>query len=166
MKLKNQKLTEEYDRVLAKLRRGFDIGREIDALMVEKERLVEMLGNIVKPLKAEGGHGSQISDSTGDLAVKLADRERKLDEKILQKEDERTELLTYIITECDNPTDALILQLRFVNCMRWEEIERRTYFSEKYPQKRCRKAITNIAFQNLRRSKAGNEESTEIHLHM
>lgn len=146
---KNQKLTEEYQKVLDYLRTGFDIGKRSEALWIEKNRLKDMLGNIVKPLTSEGHSSGQISDSTGELAVKLEEKERRIDQQLIELEDKRDELLSFIVEETEDAMDALILQLRFVECKKWEQIEEDTFFSEKYPSRRCHRAILRIAHRNM-----------------
>lgn len=78
-----------------------------------------------------------------DKVVKIVDLEHKLLEDIAQLT-EMYEVGDRMINSLDNPTDRLILTMRYINHMRWEEIAQELSYSVDHVYYRHRHAIKKI----------------------
>lgn len=104
------------------LKRYKSIITQIDLLEQERQRLLAGVIGAAK-LGGSGGFGSGIADKTGDIAVRIADLDRLIGSKL----DILIALRIRIeqaIAALPDETDALLMRLRYINCLQWSEIER------------------------------------------
>ena len=99
-----------YKRIIAKIR---VLERDIEKLTAE-------IGG--GSLKSDGmPHGTSLSDSTGDIATRLADIKRKREQMLLEAVDRRDEI-TQLILKVQDPIYMKLLYSRYVELMDWNDV--------------------------------------------
>lgn len=110
------------------LRQYVQIEREIGRLLEERQRWIDLATRIT-PAYSDAPKGGQSGNGKIPAAVeRIAEQEEKIDAKIaelvgLQREIER------LLNEVKNPDYRLLLELRYLQEMTWEQIAERMHYS-------------------------------------
>lgn len=103
------------------LHRGYKIDKEINALLLEREKAFNLACKVSAPpsdnerVKASAGNGSE------NRYIKYAEYSRLIDSRIDRLYQVKNEILT-VISAVENNTYRTLLILRYVQFKTWEEI--------------------------------------------
>lgn len=103
------------------LNRGYKIDKEINALLLEREKAFNLACKVSAPpsdnerVKASAGNGSE------NRYIKYAEYSRLIDSRIDRLYQVKNEILT-VISVVENNTYRTLLILRYVQFKTWEEI--------------------------------------------
>ncbi len=88
-----------------------------------REQLAEMreAADIRSPSLSDMPRASGVKDKIGEIVPSIADQETELEEMLAEMEEKRRELTAFINT-VPNYRIRLILQLRYVKLMTWQEV--------------------------------------------
>lgn len=88
-----------------------------------RERLAELreAADIRSPSISDMPRAPGLRDKVGDIVPRIADEEAELEEMLREMEEKRRELNAFI-TRVPNVRIRLILQLRYVKMMTWQEV--------------------------------------------
>ena len=110
------------------LRQYGQLKREVLRLIDERQRWVDLATRIT-PAYSDAPKGGQSGDGKIPAAVeKIVEQERRIDAKIA----EMTKLLDEIeklLGEVGNPDYRLLLELRYLQGLTWEQIAKKMHFS-------------------------------------
>lgn len=128
-----------------KLKEGIIIERKIRFLLTELQRLQSQYGDIVKPLKTDGGgRGNLPSDPVGNLASEVADEEEQILSDIRECRKQKAELKAFIEIYCVNEYQEEVLKRRFVSFQTYETIADEMFMSLRNVFKIRKKAIQEM----------------------
>ncbi len=65
--------------------------------------------------------GGKIADKVADVAIKKAETERKIKQKLIELENAKDEVTNYILN-IDDPQTRLIFKLRCLNLLSWNQV--------------------------------------------
>ena len=130
---------EQYKRIVAKIR---VLERDIEKLTAE-------IGG--GSLKTDGmPHGTSLSDSTGDIAARLADIKRKREQMLLEAVDRRDEI-TQVILRVTDPIYMKLLYDRYVELMSWDEVTNDLgLYNDQYVRGKLHSRALNVAEEILK----------------
>lgn len=128
-----------------KLKEGISIERKIRFLLTELVRLQSQYGDIVKPLKTDGGgRGNLPSDPVGDLASEVADEEEQILKQIRECRRQKQAIRELIERFCFDEYQEEVLKRRFVNFQPFETIADEMYMSMRNVFKLRKKGIQEM----------------------
>lgn len=110
------------------LNRGYKANEIINGLLAEKQHLRDIATNITSTLSADRTFCRNISDKTGDTAVKLADLEHEIDCEVDKYIDIKREI-RIVINAVKNCDEQLVLRHRYLEFMKWDEIANKMNYS-------------------------------------
>ena len=95
----------------------------------ERDKLWELATKITVPTDKEAIQTSGVSDKVGEIASRLADVERELDEIIDEYIDIQRECISYIERLADKPIEYTVIHKHYVLYKSYAEIEREENYS-------------------------------------
>lgn len=134
-----------YREIEQKLKEGIVIERKIRFLLTELQQLRQQYGDIVKPLKTDGGgRGNLPSDPVGDLASEVADEEDRILQQIQEARRRKQEIRNAIEVFCEDEYSAEVLKRRFLSFQSFETIADEMFMSLRNVFKLRRKGIQEM----------------------
>lgn len=122
------------------------LNRQIDRLEKEKNKWIERATKISAP--SDGmPHGSGVSDTVGFAVSKAADLAAKIDREIDKLADLRREIEAAIRTVDDRVLYEL-LEYRYLDCMRWEEVAEAMSRDIRWIFRLHRKALSKLTIKS------------------
>ena len=116
----------------------------VDAKISERDKLWELATKITVPTDREAIQTSGVSDKVGNIAAKLADIDRELNEIIDTYIDIKNECLKLIERLADEPIDYRVIHKRYVLFKSYVEIEYEENYSHDWIMKVRRRALNRI----------------------
>lgn len=118
--------------------------RQLEELKLYRDRLPGLQDG--DPVQTSG-----ISDRTGNLAVKIASLDNRINEEIdilVDKKEEARELFENLN---NNLKLKMIMELRYLECMEWEEVSKVSYYSLRYVHKLHGQAMETLFEKDTKR---------------
>ena len=113
------------------LERIREIDREIDLLIAERNRTLDIVLQItVDPSDVRAQSGS-ISSRVENAAIRMIDLSEKIDKKIDEYIDMKAEA-GRLIDRLDDSRYRAVLKYRYIDGMKWREISKRMCFDERW----------------------------------
>lgn len=100
----------------------------------ELKHLEYMAEAIVKPI-TDGGRGNLPRQPTEEIAIKISEKKAKLLDQLVNLENQRDDVETYIITAGLQPLLERILLKRYIELKSWEKVAKEVHYSQKYIEK-------------------------------
>ena len=114
--------------------------KELEKEKVRLNELLSLRGGSSMALSPTS-FGKSISDKTGELAASISDLREMIDENIKRCFDEMKKISSFIYS-IENSEIRLIMSLRFINGMTWQQISFNIgYQDESTPRKRLERFI-------------------------
>ena len=111
------------------LQRGYRINELIESDLREVKRLRDIATSLSSPGFCEKVRGGSVGDASYTRTVeKIIALESKIDSEIDELVSVQTEIRE-VIDKVQNKDEKLLLRLRYVECLRWEEIAEKMSFS-------------------------------------
>lgn len=131
-------------KVKAYLRKAWEINVQIEHYQSEIRRLKYLRDSIVKPL-TDGGRSNLPGDPTGNIAIMIQEKTAKLMDKLVDLENQRDDIETYILVSDLTPRHKEVLLKRYVELKSWDKICKEMIYSENHPKKLHAQAINFLA---------------------
>lgn len=148
-----------YRETETQLKEGIVLERRIRFLLQELQTIRNQYGEIVKPLKTDGGgRGNLPSDPVGNLASEVADEEDRILEQIQEARRRKQEIRNTIEVFCEDEYSAEVLKRRFLSFQSFETIADEMFMSLRNVFKLRRKGIQEIT---RRRNEAGEKSAVK-----
>lgn len=122
-------------------------------LQQELKHLEYMAENIVKPL-SDGGRGNLPGHPTEEIAIKISEKKARLLDQLVNLENQRDDIETYILTAGLQPIFERVLLKRYIELKTWEKVAREMHYSQKYIEK-----LHGIALRILAKKWRGKDET-------
>lgn len=138
------------------LNRGYKIDKEINALLLEREKAFNLACKVSAPpsdnerVKASAGNGSE------NRYIKYAEYSRLIDSRIDRLYQVKNEILT-VISAVENNTYRTLLILRYVQFKTWEEIAECMGYSDKWLRTYLHKMALNACEIQFKRRSNGEK---------
>lgn len=104
-----------------------DSQKRIAALKEELENIRDIASNVSVRADADRVAGSKARDSMANHAIHAVDVERRLETAIAHLQDWLNRCL-FLIEQMENEDEKLVLTYRYINGMRWEDIQRKMHY--------------------------------------
>lgn len=115
-------MMETFRSIEQKLKEGIVYERKLRRLQKELAELRSQYGDIVHPLKAEGGRSNLPSDPVGKLATDILEEEERIVSQIQETRRMKKELKEMIETFCIDDIQADVLIRRYVYFQDYDSI--------------------------------------------
>lgn len=103
------------------------IKQRISALQSELEDIRENATRATSRITAERISGTGKKDGMANAAIRAVDVERRL-ETLIDHQRDCLDMRLFLIEQMDNESEKLVLTLRYIRCMRWEDIAREIHY--------------------------------------
>ena len=134
-----------YREIEQKLKEGIVIERRIRFLLTELQTLRQQYGDIVKPMKTDGGgRGNLPSDPVGDLASEVADEEEVILRQIREAKEQKRAIRDLIETYSTDDYQEEVLKRRFIFFQSFDTIADEMFMSLRNVFKLRRKGIQEM----------------------
>lgn len=123
----------------------------LNELIQSHQKELEQLNDIATKVTAglnERVSSSGVSDKVGATATKIVALQDKIKDEIDKLVDLKTEIHT-VIEQVENKDERLLLRLRYIEYMRWEEIATRMNFSYRNATRVHAEALKHVKIPNL-----------------
>ena len=124
--------------------------KNIEKEIAEIEEEIKSLATISSPQITGMPHGTDVSNPIEKyylkkeaLEEKLNQRKEILNDKLIASETEKIRLES-IIEQIDDPEVKTIARMRFIQCMKWEDIGNKIYLDRTNCARKLKKYIQNI----------------------
>lgn len=124
------------------LNQAYRLNELIQSHQKELEQLNDIATKITSGLEERVSSGG-ISDKVGATVTKIVALQDKIKDEIDKLVDLKTEIHT-VIEQVENKDERLLLRLRYIEYMRWEEISLRMTLSLRYVMKIHTEALGNV----------------------
>lgn len=114
---------------------------KIDIENIKKE--IESLPTISSPQLTGMPHGSGVSNPIVSYVIKKEELTERLNQKIVQYTEELVRIEN-IIDRIDDPEVRAIARMRFIQCLKWEEIGAKVHLDRTNCSRKLRKYINNM----------------------
>lgn len=109
------------------------------------EKLQAMAEQVTSPIDdVGGGRGNKISDKVGNTATVIADSKISGAEKVILDYLRQVTAVKAEISKLKDPLQEMIMNMRYVDGMRWEEIASRSIYSLDWCYELHRKALKKL----------------------
>lgn len=142
--MKGKRHSPAYFEVKHYLNAAYKIWIETEHYQNEIKRLKYMRDAIVKPM-SDGGRGNTPGDPTGNIAVTIQEKTARLMDQLVNLENQRDDLETYILVSDLNDWQKQVLLKRYIEMKSWAKIAHEMAYSEKHPYKLHNEAIEILA---------------------
>lgn len=116
----------------------------VDAKIGERDKLWELATKITVPTDKEAIQTSGVSDKVGNIAAKLADIDRELNEIIDEYIDIKNECISFIEKLADKPIEYRVIHKHYVQYKTFVEIEQEEGYSYQGIMKIKERALKRI----------------------
>lgn len=103
------------------------IKQRISALQNELDDIRENATRATSRITAERISGTGKKDGMANAAIRAVDVERRL-ENLIDHQRDCLDMRLFLIEQMDNESEKLVLTLRYIRCMRWEDIAREIHY--------------------------------------
>lgn len=103
------------------------IKQRISALQSELEDIRENATRATSRITTERISGTGKKDGMANAAIRAVDVERRL-ETLIDHQRDCLDMRLFLIEQMDNESEKLVLTLRYIRCMRWEDIAREIHY--------------------------------------
>ena len=103
------------------------IKQRISALQSELEDIRENATRATSRITAERISGTGKKDGMANAAIRAVDVERRL-KTLIDHQRDCLDMRLFLIEQMDNESEKLVLTLRYIRCMRWEDISREIHY--------------------------------------
>lgn len=105
------------------------IKQRISCLQNELDDIRENATRATSRITAERISGTPMKDGMANAAVRAVDVERRM-EILIEHQRECLDMRLFLIEQMENESEKLVLTLRYVRCLRWDEISRQMHYGQ------------------------------------
>lgn len=125
------------------LKQAYRLNELIDSDLKELENLRSLSTSITSDTTKERVQSSTVSDKIGNIVVKIVDLENQINDEIDKFVDLKKEIRDAINT-VTNPNERLVLRLRYIAFLTWEQVAEKMTYSLKQVHRIHSEALKNI----------------------
>lgn len=125
------------------LKQAYRLNELIDSDLKELENLRSLSTSITSDTTKERVQSSTVSDKIGNIVVKIVDLENQINDEIDKFVDLKKEIRDAINT-VTNPNERLVLRLRYIVFLTWEQVAEKMTYSLKQVHRIHSEALKNI----------------------